>query len=558
MWTVWDLREKGKSVRARQPVQTSLALLTPAALVLALATGSASPTPSPASPGTAASVPVSCDTQALSSVVHLDHVTVDRAIAYTGGTFTTPDTGQQITGLPSFCAVDATQQDSAGNPMHITIWLPLEWNGRFQGIGGGGYSCGIRYTAAQPSLETALKTGYATAATDCGHTGGSQDGSFALNDDRTLDTALIDDFASTGIHGMTVVAKAITQAFYDRDVSYAYFNGCSTGGRQGLMEAQRFPGDYNGILSGAPAINWTKFIPSEMWPQLVMKESGDFLPACKANAFTAAVIKACDGLDGVTDGVIADVRGCRWNPKELVGVETACGTITETDATVIRKIWQGPTESPGGKSLWHGLEPGTDLSGLAATTTTDGSPFPIALSWLGTWLKQDPDWDWHTLTYDEFEKLFSQSVREFSDVIATDNPDLTSFQRNGGKLLLWHGLADQLIFPQGTVDYYQRVQHRMGGADTTASFARLFLAPGAAHCTSAAGPAPTDPLQSLVAWVEKRDAPASLHATLVDPATGNLTQSRLLCAYPLVARYNGTGNTADSAAYTCARSYRPQ
>jgi hypothetical protein len=292
-----------------------------------------------------------------------------------------------------------------------------------------------------------------------------------------------------------------------------------------------------------------------------MKAAGDFLPTCKQNAFTAAVIKACDGLDGVTDGVIADVNGCHWNPRELVGRNTPCRTITETDAEVIEKIWEGPTTSPrGGRSLWFGLEPGADLSGLAGTTTTDGvttgNPFAISLSWLGTWLQRNPSWDWHTLSYAEFDRLFSQSVREFSDVIATDDPDLSNFQRSGGKLLLWHGLADQLIFPQGTVNYYQRVQQSVGGPSDTASFARLFLAPGAAHCNSAAGPAPTDALKALVAWVENGTAPASLQGTLQDPATKQVTRSRLLCTYPLVARYNGTGSTDDANNYSCASTYR--
>jgi feruloyl esterase len=367
---------------------------------------------------------------------------------------------------------------------------------------------------------------------------------------------IITDFASVGIHDMSVDGKALTTAFYRGAPTYSYFNGCSTGGREALMEAQRYPADYNGIVAGAPAINWTKFIPAEIWPALVMNASHDFLPSCKEAAFTNAVVAACDGLDGVVDGVISDPADCHWNPHTLVGTETPCGTITATDADIVAKIWQGP-ETGRGTRLWFGLEPGADLSGLGATTTTNGvttaNPFPISAAWLGTFLQQNPTWDWRTLTYRQFDALFAQSVAEFSSTIATDDPNLTAFQRDGGKLLIWHGLNDQLIFPQGSIDYYQRVEQANGGAAQTDSFARLFLAPGAAHCTSAAGPAPTDPLAAVVSWVEHGTAPTSIPAALVDPTTGAVTRTRILCAYPLAAHYTGHGSTNDAANFTCVR-----
>jgi feruloyl esterase len=497
--------------------------------------------------------PAACSAAGIQSTLTLPHVTVASAAMVTSGSFTAPG-APPLTGLPPFCAAALAQADAAGNVITIEAWLPVTWNGRFQGVGGGGYSCGISW----PALAAGIKSGYATASTDCGvPSADGLTGQWALKPDDTLNWPLINDFAFAGIHDMSVAGKAVTAGYYAKAPSYSYFNGCSTGGREGLMEAQRYPGDYNGIVSGAPAINWTQFIPSEIWPELVMKESNDYLPTCKEEAFTEAVVKACGDQDGVISPFIADPADCHWNPARLVGLVTPCGTITALDATVVREIWNGPV-STNGKKLWYGLEPGTSFSGLAGTVTGGGvtgpAPFPITVSWLGTWLQRNPSWNWQTLTHGQFDQLFAQSVSEFSATIATNDPDLSQFNKNGGKILIWHGLADQLIFPQGTVNYYQRVQQAMGGAKQAGSFARLFLAPGAQHCASAAGPAPANPLAAVVNWVEHGKAPNSIRATVVDPTTGVVTLSRPLCAYPATARYTGHGSTNDASNFTCHRA----
>jgi hypothetical protein len=491
-----------------------------------------------------------CSVGYLQPRLHLADVRVDSAALNSTGTFTAP--GQApITGLPAFCDATLTQTDQAGNPIHIDVWLPSAWNGRFQGVGGAVFECGPIYT----ETAAAIQSGYASAATDCGVPPADLlTGSWALKSNGALNWPLIDDFAYAGIHDMSVAGEAVTRIYYPSPLRYTYFNGCSTGGREGLMEAQRYPADYNGIVAGSPAINWTKFIPSEIWPELVMKQSGDFLPSCIENAFTESAVQACAS----TDGVITNPATCNWNPYKLVGFVTPCGVITRQDAAVMEKIWQGPV-TPQGKELWYGLERGASLAGLAATTTsasgvTTGDPFPIAVSWLGTWLQKNPSWNWQTLTYTQFDQLFSQSVAEFSNVIATDNPDLSAFKNDGGKIVIWHGLADQLIFPQGTINYYQRVQQAMGGPRATDSFARLFLAPGAQHCASAAGPAPApgQPLDSLVDWVEHGVAPAIIPGETVDPTTNVVTDSRPLCLYPLFARYTGHGSTTQASSYVCA------
>jgi feruloyl esterase len=440
------------------------------------------------------------------------------------------------------------------------------WNGRFQGVGGSGF------VADDPNeMAAAVDAGYSAAGTDAGHTSQSPfavlDGSFALDSKGRLNWPLIEDFAYRGVHDLAVVGKAVTAAYYGSQAKFAYWNGCSTGGLQGMAEAQRYPSDFNGILAGAPAINWQKYVPASLWPELVMQRSGDFLPRCKFDAFQAAAIKACDSLgDGVVDGVIGDPLACHFDPHALVGTSTPCGTITAQDADVVAKIVAGP-RTTSRNFLWYGLTWGAPFagpvanpfSGLANTTTnggkTIGAPFPLVLQYLGTWVQQNPTWDWTTTTYDQFDQLFQQSVEMYGNVMGTDNPDLSAFKKSGGKLIMWHGLADQLIFPQGSINYFNRVQKATGGAEDTRSLARLFLAPGVTHCgLFAPGPVPEDPLGQLVQWVENGKSPDSLNGVVRDPSTGAVTATRPICMYPNVAHYNGHGSTTEASNFSCRRS----
>ena len=271
------------------------------------------------------------------------------------------------------CRVTATvTHPPSEDRVKIFIGLPLtNWNGRFRGTGGGGFLGG-----SASSLRGPVARGYATAATDTGHEGGK--GSFALDADGRLNWQLIVDNAYLGIHEMTVVGKALTQAFYGKAPRYSYFEGGSTGGRQGLMEAQRYPNDYDGIISACPAINWHRFLPADLWPQVVMVAANNFVPKAKLAAATAAAVAACDAADGVKDGVIDDPLRCAYDPKALVGTKVGDDTFTESDANVIRKMWEGP-RAPDGTFLWYGLERGADLSALAATggSPLKGRPFII-------------------------------------------------------------------------------------------------------------------------------------------------------------------------------------
>jgi hypothetical protein len=447
---------------------------------------------------------------------------------------------------PGICRVTAyTTHPPMGDKVKIWIAIPTSnWNGRFMGTGGGGFSGGNAMGVNQPVAQ-----GYAAGATDTGHE--SISGSFALNADGKLNWQLIRDNGHVGIHEMTVIGKALTERLYGVAPKYSYFNGCSTGGRQGLMEAQRYPQDYDGIVSGAPAINWQKLHPQQLWGPVLMNAMANPVPACKLNAATAAAVAACDSSDGVKDGVIGDPKRCSFDSKQLVGTSAgeSCGSFTEADATVIQKLWEGPRRQDG-SFLWYGLPKGADLNALWTSRGTPLKPqaMGITLEWFRYFLAEDPKLDADSITRDRYERFWDQSVEQYGAVIGTDNPDLTEFRNRGGKAIVWHGWADQLISAEGTVDYYNRVQKQMGGPEKTSPFMRLFMAPGVGHCGGGMGTAPSGQQEALLSWVEDGKAPETLTAT-------GRSQSRPLCQYPLVAKYKSTGSTDDAANFVCSSGF---
>jgi feruloyl esterase len=258
----------------------------------------------------------------------------------------------------------------------------------------------------------------------------------------------------------------------------------------------------------------------------------------------------------VTDGVIGDPRQCSFDPKELIGTSApSCSPFTEADANVIRKIWQGPHRRDG-SFLWYGLPRGADFTGVSRTggTPLSGEPFGISMDWWRFFLSQDPQWDWKTLTPPAYEQFFDQSVEEFGAVLGTDAADLAAFRDHGGKIIVWHGQADPLIYPEGTIDYYERVERHMGGDARTANFIRLFMAPGVGHCSGGPGPQPAGQLDAVLSWVEEGRAPDTLSA--VRPAAaGRSSATRPLCPFPLVAKYKGSGSADDAANFVCSVTY---
>ncbi|WP_432840753.1 tannase/feruloyl esterase family alpha/beta hydrolase [Dactylosporangium sp. CA-092794] len=424
-----------------------------------------------------------------------------------------------VTGVPALCAVTVIlSHPPAGDRVRLEMWLPrTAWNGRFQATGGGAFAAG----AFERALAPAVRRGYAAASTDAGvPTSRSGAPIWALRRDRTIDEGLLANFAYRSVHDMSRIGERLTTRFYGRPPAYSYFTGCSTGGRQGLVEAQRYPGDFDGILAAAPAISWNRLTLAQFWPQVVMHEAGVYPAACEFAAFDRAAIAACDGDDGAVDGVIGRPETCRFDPGRLVGTTVHCHgrsvRITPVVAGIVRRIWAGPTTGTG-RRLWYGLLPGAPFTWLAGTTKPPfrarrGAPFPVAADWIRYFLYRRPGFDLSTIGYAGFERLFAESLARYSAVIGSDDPDLSGFRAAGGKMITWHGLADQAVFPQGTVDYRRRVEATMGGAAATDRFFRVFLAPGAGHCAGGAGPAPTDPLAALVDWVEHGRAPGTLPA----------------------------------------------
>ena len=438
--------------------------------------------------------------------------------------------------LPEFCRVALTVDPA----INIELWLPTnQYNHRFQGVGGGGYAGEINFSA----MAEALRAGYATASTDTGHVGTGLDGRFALAAQGALNMPLIEDFASRSLIELTDKSESLVDEFYGEPADSAYWNGCSTGGREGLILAQRYPTGYDGILAGAPAINWDRFIPSLLWPQIVMdQELGRPIDDCKLAEATNAAVATCDSIDGVSDGVLEDPRQCDFDPVSLVGVDTPCGEFTESDAAVIQSIWDGPRTSDG-QFMWYGLAPGAPLNEVAGSL-----PFPIGLDYLQIWVQQDPTFDWHGLGHAGFEDAFRSSQAQFHDVIGTDDPDLTPFRDAGGRLLMWHGWSDELIPPEGSIDYFERVLEQLGDAGDVSEFARLFMAPGTFHCGGGPGLTGFDAFGALVDWVETGRAPNTITASRVE---GGETASRPLCPYPTVATYDGTGDPDRDTSFDC-------
>lgn len=475
---------------------------------IAAAVASAQVTNSSQSSSVQENAPI-CSCESLTNLA-LPNTTIDSAVTNSDGS----------------CRVTATvTHPPSGDRVKIFIALPLKgWNGRFEGTGGGGFSGG-----SSLALNGPVRQGFAAGATDTGHEGMS--GSFALDSNGHLNWQGIVDNAYLGIHEMTVVGKALTKAFYGKAPEHSYFVGFSTGGRQGLSEAQRYPDDYDGIVSGCPAINWHKFVMAELWPQVVMASRNNFVSAAKLRAATADAIAACDPADGVTDGLIEDPLRCIYDPKALVGKEIGGSTFTEADADVIRKIWEGP-RAPDGSFMWYGLSRGADLGAIAGP-----KPFPIAMEFVRYFLVQDPKWDATNLTPAEFRLLFRQAGEEYGTVFDTDNPDLSRFRDHGGKIIIMHGQADQLIMTEGTVDYYQRVLKQMGGRQKVMQFARLFLIPGAGHGNGDVG---NGAVEAIIRWVENGTPPDKLINK------GPNSRTRPLFPYPELARYKGVGSTDEA------------
>ena len=429
----------------------------------------------------------------------------------------------------------------ARTPISVWLMLPTQnWNGRFLGMGGFVWLPGFT-----PALERGAALGFATAITNAGrdydlsmdpeeqvHLIGRND--FLLDAKGRLDWTALQNFAYRGIHEMTVVGKAVTKQFYGKGSRYSYFSGCSTGGRQGQSEVQRYPQDYDGVLSGAPAINWAHFAAAEFWQAALTSELGG-VPQCKLNAAHKAAVAACDADDGARDGLVSGAGICRFDSKELVGVQTECGDIDPREADVIGRIWEGPRRRDGSR-LWSGID-------RAALIVPPQSP--------ANWAKPFFDGevpDAEGLSFAHFEALFEQLIERYGAVMDTASPDVGAFAKHG-KTIIWHGIADDIIPVAGTLHYVKSIRRTLGEREAD-KFLRFYLAPGVGHCRFGDGPQPVALLGPLMEWVEQGRAPAAVSSENSDDA-GRVTRTRPLCPYPQRARYRGRGSLDEAASFEC-------
>lgn len=467
--------------------------------------------------------------------------------------------------VPAFCRVAVESTPTSDSDIKIEVWLPASaWNGTFSATGNGGFAGSIDYR----SMGLAVEQGYATAGTDTGHAAEFIDARWALGHPEK-----ITDFGYRGIHQMTEAAKAVIRAYYGNSPRHSYFGSCSDGGREALMEAQRFPEDYDGIIAGAPANFWTHLLTNAIWvEEALTAEPNSYIPSSKLPAIANAVNAACDAQDGVKDGIVNDPRKCHFDPAVLSckGAESdAC--LTAPEVTALKKLYE-PSRDSKGRPVFPGFLPGAEegQNGWAPWITGPG-PGKSLIAAFGNGFFADmvydqSDWDYKKATIDGAVKAADDKL---ASVLNSTNPDLTPFRARGGKLILYHGWNDPAISALNTIDYFESVVRKMGEKNVN-SFVQLYMVPGMQHCGGGPGPwrfgqpgslqpsgakdSQHDLELALESWVENDVAPSSIVTTkyIDDDPTKGVQMTRPLCPYPLAAKYKGAGDTNDAANFVCS------
>jgi len=437
--------------------------------------------------------------------------------------------------LPAFCRVQVTSKPSSDSDIRIEYWLPVNgWNGNFEANGNGGWSGSI----TPNSLAAAMQRGYASAMTDTGHEGGSA--SFAMGHPEK-----VIDFGYRAVHEMATTGKALIKAFYGRDAKHSYWNGCSAGGREGLMSAQRYPEDFDAIVAGSPAINFTGRSAQAVWiGQATHKDEGSALPQAKFAVIHEAVLAACDAKDGVKDAVLEDPTKCKFDPKTLECSGADAPTcLTSAQVETVRKIYSDVINPRTKSVIFEGHEPGSENGW---TTMAGANVFTIATDTFKYAVFENTTWDYKTLNFDGDMATTQQKT---GSVVNALDPNLKPFITRGGKIIQYHGWADPQISPRSSVEYYKSVAKAMGGSSKINDNYRLFMIPGMAHCGGGDATANFDMLAALEQWVEQGKAPDRIEASRT--RNGQVDRTRPLCPYPQVASYKGSGSTDDTANFVC-------
>jgi feruloyl esterase len=475
----------------------------------------------------------------------LAHTEITRAESVAAGAFEPPaGTGNGAPGgppvsysrLPPFCRVAGTVRPTPDSDIRFEVWLPTSnWNGKFVGVGNGVWAGAITYF----SMIEPLAMGYATAATDDGHQGSPLDASFAAGHPEKLA-----DFGHRAPHEMTVIAKAVIAAFYGTNANRSLFVSCSTGGRQGLMEAYRYPHDYDGISSMAPANPMVPLMVSSLWTgEATLKDEASHIAPAKFAMIHKAVVQACDADDGVKDGIISSPQTCHFDPGVLqckAGDQPDC--LTGPQIAALRAIYQGPHNPRTGKSIFPGFSPGSES--MFPIQTAGPRPFGAAFTFIRDVVLKDPKWDFRTFDYD---KDVTRALQVGSAQLDVPPTGLDSFLGGGRKLLLSHGWADGLIPTLSTVNFYTALTAHIDARK--AQDTRLFLIPGMGHCAGGDGPFVFNAISTLDNWVATGHAPERI---VVSNPPGAPTRTRPLCPYPQEAVYSGSGSTDDEKSFKCA------
>jgi hypothetical protein len=458
-------------------------------------------------------------------------------------------------------------RNSTRDKVLVEIWLPLDpddWNGRLQFTGGAGFATGM----FGAHLGAAVKDGWAAVSTDGGHDADLnklRDASWLLSDPGERLTSdsrdhqhnirwdLLHNLASRSVLDQILIGKTITEQYFGYPAHHSYWNGCSTGGRQGYFIAQKYPNLIDGILAVAPAISFVNIVMGSLWPQVIMNAAQLYLSNCELEYFRYKAIKHCETAVETKTGILEDPANCpQWSPKQLIGEAFECDgqivTVDQAMAEIVQHIHDGPN------GRFPGLDWGVPMTSLAnITTQKDGtrSPNPsrISASWLQYAVLKGKPHQISELNEQYLNQLWVSALAEYGGLLNHDDPDLTDLRGGNTKLLTWHGIDDEMIPYQNTLNYRRKVESVMGGADEVDEYYRLFLAPGVAHCGGGVGPVPKDPLNALVRWVEYQEPPETLEAEVVT-SQGDLV-SRDLCIWPATAQYMGIGDIKRASTWTC-------
>ncbi len=437
--------------------------------------------------------------------------------------------------VPEFCRVGATMSPSTDSDIKMELWLPTQnWNGKYVAVGNGAFTGNVRHSA----LVQPLSRGYAASSTDTGHLGNTA--SFGLGHPEK-----VIDFGWRSVHEMNVTSKRIIAAFYDDELRYSYFTGCSAGGRQAMKEAQRFPTDFDGIVAGAPGADWTGRAAASLRiaTHLRGNVSARLLEADRELVYSA-VVEACDANDGLVDGLIGKPDQCDFDPTVLqCSSNTRAQCLRPEQVNTVKMIYDSPVNPVTGRAI-TGLLPGSEMGWTDLGWTQ--SARATGLDQYRYLVYGDEGWN---IDQFDFETDIVKAEQTDNDTLNALDPDLSEFFGSGGKLISYHGWSDPQISPANATQYYERVVQTFGSREAFHDSYRLFMAPGMGHCAGGPGPNSFDSLSALEAWVEQDDAPESI--TAVHRENGEVDRSRPLCPYPEVAAYTGSGSIDEAENFVC-------